>query len=41
MAATYLACVTGHITFDERNNPIKEVSIIKIQNGAYSFATKY
>ncbi|MDR1730505.1 MAG: ABC transporter substrate-binding protein [Synergistaceae bacterium] len=41
LAATNLDCVTGHITFDANNNPIKEVSIIKIQNEAYSFEGKY
>jgi branched-chain amino acid transport system substrate-binding protein len=40
MAATDLDCVTGHITF-ENNNPVKEVSVIKIQNEAYSFESKY
>ncbi|WP_294657645.1 ABC transporter substrate-binding protein [uncultured Fusobacterium sp.] len=29
--------VTGHLTFDENNNPIKAVTIIKIQDGKYIF----
>jgi branched-chain amino acid transport system substrate-binding protein len=40
MAATNLECVTGHITF-KNNNPIKDVTIIKIEKGAYSFVAKY
>jgi branched-chain amino acid transport system substrate-binding protein len=40
MAATALDCVTGHITF-ENNNPVKDVSVIKIDKGAYTFETKY
>jgi branched-chain amino acid transport system substrate-binding protein len=40
MAATDLDGVTGHITF-KNNNPVKEVTIIKIQNGAYAFDAKY
>jgi branched-chain amino acid transport system substrate-binding protein len=40
MAATDLDAVTGHMTF-KNNNPVKEVSIIKIDKGAYSFAEKY
>ncbi|MDR1579186.1 MAG: ABC transporter substrate-binding protein [Synergistaceae bacterium] len=40
MAATALDCVTGHITF-ENNNPVKDVSVIKISKGAYTFETKY
>jgi branched-chain amino acid transport system substrate-binding protein len=40
IAATDLDCVTGHITF-VNNNPVKEVSIIKIQGGAYTFEGKY
>ncbi len=41
MAATDLDCVTGHITFDENNNPIKDCTIIRIQDGAYIFHSKY
>ena len=40
MAATALDCITGHITF-ENNNPVKDVSVIKIDKGAYTFETKY
>ncbi|MDR3165485.1 MAG: ABC transporter substrate-binding protein [Synergistaceae bacterium] len=40
MTATALDCVTGHITF-ENNNPVKDVSVIKIDKGAYTFETKY
>jgi len=40
MAATNMTCVTGHIVF-ENNNPVKEVTVIKIQDGAYIFETKY
>ena len=37
---TDLDCVTGHITFDENNNPVKECVIIGVQDGAYTFVTK-
>jgi branched-chain amino acid transport system substrate-binding protein len=40
MAATNLDCVTGQITF-KNNNPIKEVAVIRIQKGAYTFEEKY
>jgi branched-chain amino acid transport system substrate-binding protein len=40
MAATELDCVTGHITF-KNNNPVKDVTVIKIEKGAYSFEAKY
>ncbi|MDR1137438.1 MAG: ABC transporter substrate-binding protein [Synergistaceae bacterium] len=40
MAATDLECVTGRITFVD-NNPVKDVSVIKIADGAYNFETKY
>ena len=33
MKATDLICVTGHITFDENNNPIKSAFIMGIENG--------
>ena len=29
--------ITGHLTFDEKNNPIKGITIIKIVNGDYTF----
>jgi branched-chain amino acid transport system substrate-binding protein len=40
MAATNVDAVTGRMTF-KNNNPVKEVSIIKVEKGAYSFAEKY
>jgi len=39
MAATDIQGVTGRITFDEDNNAVKELTIIKIQDGAYIFET--
>lgn len=33
MQNTSLDCVTGHITFDENRNPVKSVSVIKIEQG--------
>ena len=45
ISATDMDCVTGHITYDKTNNPIKECSIIKIvlkdDKGAYEFFGKY
>ncbi len=41
LSACDMDCVTGHITFDENNNPIKDCTIISIQDGAYHFVTKY
>lgn len=41
MKVTDLDCVTGHITFDANNNPIKECTIIGIENAAYKFIAKY
>ena len=41
MQATDLDCVTGHITFDENGNPIKDCTIIEIVNGANKFVAKY
>ncbi len=45
IAATDMDCVTGHLTFDETNNPIKECTIIKIAVtdgvAAYEFYGKY
>ena len=29
--------ITGHLTFDEKNNPVKGITIIKIVNGDYTF----
>lgn len=33
--------VTGHFTYDESNNPIKDAIIIKIVDGAYAFDCKF
>ena len=40
MAATNIEGVTGQITFVD-NNPVKDVTILKIQDSAYVFETKY
>ncbi len=32
--------ITGYLTFDENNNPVKAVTILKIQNGEYVFDSK-
>ena len=29
--------ITGHLTYDEKNNPVKDVKVIKIVNGDYTF----
>ena len=29
--------ITGQLTFDENNNPVKSITIIKIVNGDYTF----
>lgn len=39
--ATEIDGVTGHITFDENGNPIKTLSIIQIQDGAYHFYSEF
>jgi branched-chain amino acid transport system substrate-binding protein len=41
MAATDMECVTGHVTFDEKNNPVKDITVLKIQNAKYNFETRY
>ncbi|MFA6948171.1 MAG: ABC transporter substrate-binding protein [Eubacteriales bacterium] len=41
LRATDRDCVTGHITFDEDGNPIKDCKIIGIKDGAYYFVDKY
>ena len=41
LRATEVDGVTGHITFDENNNPIKTLSIIQIKDGAYHFYMNY
>ena len=40
MASTKLDGVTGHITF-ENNNPVKDITVIKIVDGKYIFESKY
>lgn len=37
---TDLDLVCGHTKFDENRNPVKEVAIIKIENGEYTLSTK-
>ena len=32
--------ITGYLTFDEHNNPVKAVTILKITNGEYIFDSK-
>ena len=32
--------ITGYLTFDEHNNPVKAVTILKIRNGEYVFDSK-
>ena len=32
--------VTGHITFDENGDPIKDVAILKLEGGEVSLETK-
>ena len=39
--ATDMECVTGHVTYDELNNPEKTAAIIQIKDGAESFWGKY
>ncbi|OQB24139.1 MAG: Leucine-, isoleucine-, valine-, threonine-, and alanine-binding protein precursor [Firmicutes bacterium ADurb.Bin182] len=39
--ATDMDCVTGHITYDENNNPIKSLAIIKVEAGEYTLYMKY
>lgn len=41
MNATDMDCVTGHVTYDEFNNPEKSAAIIQIKDGAESFWGKY
>lgn len=37
MKASDFAGVTGHLKFDEKNNPVKAVTVLKIVNGNYTF----
>jgi len=41
MKNTDLQCVTGHITFDENNNPIKNCAIIKVVYNAAAGEASY
>ena len=41
MMKTDLDCVTGHITFDENNNPIKDCTIIGIKDGKNTYIANY
>jgi branched-chain amino acid transport system substrate-binding protein len=41
MKATDMECVTGHVTYDEYNNPIKSAVIINIKGGEAKFWGKY
>ena len=41
MKATDLQCVTGRITFDANNNPVKDCAIIKVVFSAAENAAKY
>ncbi|MHB1453741.1 MAG: ABC transporter substrate-binding protein [Saccharofermentanales bacterium] len=39
--ATDMDAVTGHITYDDKNNPQKTVAIILVEDGAYTLHGKY
>ena len=41
MKATDMGCVTGHVTYDEYNNPQKSAAIIYIEGGAAKFWGSY
>ena len=41
MKATDMNCVTGHITFDDYNNPQKTAVIINITGGEAKFWGNY
>lgn len=41
LKATDMDCVTGHVTFDEFNNPEKSAAIIKIEGGAAKYWGNY
>ena len=41
MRATDMEAVTGHITYDKYNNPIKSAVIITIEDGQAKFWGKY
>lgn len=40
LSATDIKAVTSQIQFDENRNPMKDVSVIKIEEGAYKFSAK-
>ena len=37
MKESDFAGVTGHLRFDEKNNPVKAVTVLKVVNGNYTF----
>ena len=41
MKATDMNCVTGHVTFDEFNNPNKTAVIINVSNGEAKYWGNY
>ena len=41
LKATDMECVTGHVTYDQYNNPVKSAVIINIYNGEAKFWGKY
>ncbi len=41
LKATDMDCVTGHVTYDEYNNPQKSAAIIKVENGAAKYWGNY
>ena len=41
MKATDMDCVTGHVTYDQYNNPEKSAAIIKIEGGAAKYWGNY
>ncbi len=41
MKATDMDCVTGHVTYDEYNNPNKSAAIIKVEGGAAKYWGNY
>ena len=40
LAATDIQCVTGHITFDENGDPIKDVAVTQFVDGEAVLAAK-
>ena len=41
LKATDMECVTGHVTYDRYNNPIKSAVIINVEGGEARFWGKY